>query len=462
MTARILVVDDIEANRKLLKTRLMSEYFEVMTARNGQEALEICARERADIVLLDVMMPGLNGFEVCQRLKSDPKTYHIPVVMVTALDQPSDKVYGLQAGADDFLTKPVDDVALITRVKNLTRLKRLNDELLARVASSDQLGLGETIARLSNSPGTGGRVLLVEDHPRAAKRMVDTLAAEQYVDVEIDPSQVAARLAQTAYDLLIVSLDLERADGLRLCSQVRSNEATRNLPILIISDDSDNSRLLRGLDMGVNDYVKRPIDRNELLVRVRSQIKHKRFSDQLRETLQTSVDLALTDPLTGLHNRRFFENHFDINFEQSKKQGKPFALMVLDIDHFKSVNDTYGHDIGDAVLKVFAQRLKKFTRESDFSCRFGGEEFVLLMPNTTLEEGFLMAERLRLKIAEEPFDVGLPQGPLPITASVGVAAYEEPSDTRESILKRADTALYRAKQEGRNRIAAGMLMAKTA
>ena len=462
MTARILVVDDIEANRKLLETRLMSEYFEVMTACNGAEALEICARERADIVLLDVMMPGMNGFEVCQRLKSDPKTQNIPVVIITALDQPSDKVLGLQAGADDFLTKPVDDVGLITRVKNLARLKRLNDELVARVASSDQLGLGDGAGNLSALSGTGGRVLLVEDHPRAARRMVDTLATEQYVDVETDAGNVAALLAENAYDLLMVSLDLEMADGLRLCSQVRSNEATRNLPILIISDEGDNGRLLRGLDMGVNDYLKRPIDRNELLVRVRSQIKHKRYADQLRQTLQTSVDMALTDPLTGLHNRRYFENHFDINFEKSQKQGKPFALMVLDIDHFKAVNDNYGHDIGDAVLRDFAQRLKKFTREADFSCRFGGEEFVLLMPNTTLEEGFLMAERLRLRIAEEPFDVGLPTGPLRITSSVGVAAYEDRSDSREAIMKRADTALYRAKQEGRNRIAAGLLLAQTA
>jgi two-component system cell cycle response regulator len=125
MTARVLVVDDILANVKLLEARLSAEYFEVLTAHSGQEALDICARERVDVVLLDVMMPGLDGFEVCRRIKLRRETHHVPVIMVTALDQPSDKVQGLEAGADDFLTKPVDDIALVTRVKNLARLKML-------------------------------------------------------------------------------------------------------------------------------------------------------------------------------------------------------------------------------------------------------------------------------------------------------------------------------------------------
>ena len=132
MTARVLVVDDVDANVKLLEARLTAEYFEVRTARSGREALEICANERADVVLLDVMMPGMDGFEVCRRLKSEPRTQHIPVIMVTALDHPSDRVRGLEAGADDFLTKPVDDIALVKRVRNLARLKMLTDEMLMR------------------------------------------------------------------------------------------------------------------------------------------------------------------------------------------------------------------------------------------------------------------------------------------------------------------------------------------
>ncbi len=168
MTARVLVVDDILANVKLLDARLSAEYFEVLTAYSGREALDILARERVDVVLLDVMMPGMDGFEVCRLLKSDPKSPAHSGVMVTALDQPSDKVQGLEAGADDFLTKPVDDIALITRVKNLARLKVLNDEMIVRAATTQQMGMSAASPINWTDAGASGRILLVDDHPRSA------------------------------------------------------------------------------------------------------------------------------------------------------------------------------------------------------------------------------------------------------------------------------------------------------
>ncbi len=156
MTARVLIVDDILANVRLLQARLEAEYFEIVTASSGQAALDICARERVDVVLLDVMMPGLDGFEVCRRLKSQAQTLHIPVVMVTALDQPSDRVQGLESGADDFLTKPVDDIALVTRVKSLARLKMLNDEMLMRASTSRQMGISDEEAMKAVLLGQAG------------------------------------------------------------------------------------------------------------------------------------------------------------------------------------------------------------------------------------------------------------------------------------------------------------------
>src|SRR6476659_9089330 len=176
MTARVLVVDDIPANVKLLEARLTAEYFEVLTASSGQEALEVCARERIDVVLLDVMMPGMDGFEACRRIKANPRTHHVPVVMVTALDQPSDKVQGLENGADDFLTKPVDDIALITRVKNLARLKMLNDEMLMRASTGRQMGLADSAALEKALSGRAGRIIVVDDHPRSATRLLEALS----------------------------------------------------------------------------------------------------------------------------------------------------------------------------------------------------------------------------------------------------------------------------------------------
>src|SRR4249920_4018121 len=141
MSARILVVDDVPANVKLLEARLSAEYFDVMTASNGTEALAICARAECDIILLDVMMPDIDGFEVCRRLKSNPATHFIPVVMITALDSPADRVRGLEAGADDFLTKPVSDIVLMARVGSVMRPKMMTDELRMRAITSLEIGM---------------------------------------------------------------------------------------------------------------------------------------------------------------------------------------------------------------------------------------------------------------------------------------------------------------------------------
>ncbi len=453
MTARVLIVDDIEANVKLLEARLTVEYFETLSARSGQEALQICANEGPDVVLLDVMMPGMDGFEVCQRLKADPKTQHIPVIMVTALDQPSDRVKGLEAGADDFLTKPVDDLALITRVKNLSRLKTLTDEMLMRASTSEQMGMGGEEADDAANAGLGGKILLVEDNTRSGERIMATLSGDQNVVLEKDPQQALLVLPDSDYDLLIVSLSLSGTDGLRLCSQLRSLDRTRNLPILIVTEPGEDARLHRGLDMGVNDYLVRPIDKNEMLARVRTQIKRKRYSDRLRNKLDESVELAITDALTGLYNRRYMEGHLKTLVEEAVQRGKPLSVLVADIDYFKSVNDTHGHDAGDEVLKEFAARMRQNTRGIDLACRLGGEEFVVMMPDTDLAKAYMVGERLRQCIASMPFD--LPNGAkISVTASVGVASLEGVDDTQDGLVKRADQALYCAKRDGRNRVVA--------
>src|SRR3979490_2930351 len=354
MSARILVVDDVPANVKLLEARLSAEYFDVVTASNGAQALEICARAECDIVLLDVMMPDMDGFEVCRRLKSNPATHFIPVVMVTALDHPSDRIRGLEAGADDFLTKPVSDIVLIARVRSLTRLKMMTDELRMRAITSLEIGVQGPERRAVADTGKGGRILLVDDRPSSYERLAPELSTEHTVDVETNPAEALFHAAEGNYDLLIVSLGLDRFDGLRLCSQIRSLERTRNLPILAIADVENDTKLVRGLEIGVNDYLTRPFDKCELNARVCNQIRKKRYSERLRDNVQMSIEMAITDALTGLHNRRYMESHIGALIEQASARGKPLAVSLLDIDFFKSVNDTYGHDAGDDVLREFA------------------------------------------------------------------------------------------------------------
>ena len=454
MTARVLVVDDVDANVKLLEARLSADYFEVRTARSGREALEICANEPADVVLLDVMMPGMDGFEVCRRLKSEPRTQHIPVVMVTALDHPSDRVRGLEAGADDFLTKPVDDIALVKRVRNLARLKMLTDEMLMRSSTEEQMGLAGDWLTPSDQGARKGRILVIEDQEPAFDHIEEALQSEFELTHEIDPARALLRLPDEDFDLIIVSLDLKHADGLRLCSQVRSIDRTRHLPILVVAEPGDDTLLLRSLDMGVNDYIVRPIDANELLARARTQVKRKRYVDHLRVRLEHSVEMAILDPLTGLHNRRYLASHLATLFEDASQRGKALSILLIDIDHFKAVNDCHGHGAGDIVLREFADRIRRNMRGIDLACRLGGEEFVVVMPDCDLDTAVHVGERLLQCIAAAPFEVGGKAGTLQITASGGVSALELGRDTPELILKRADQALYCAKRDGRNRVVA--------
>ena len=454
MSARVLVVDDVPANVKLLEARLSAEYFDVLTASNGADALNLCRHTGCDIILLDVMMPDMDGFEVCRRLKSDPATHHIPVVMVTALDSPADRVRGLEAGADDFLTKPVADVVLIARVRSLTRLKMLTDELRMRAITRLEIGVQSPERSAVADAGRGGRILLVDDRASSYERLATVLSAEHSVDVEPSPAEALFLAAEGNYDLLIISLDLNNFDGLRLCSQARSLERTRHVPILAIADAENNARLLRGLEIGVNDYLLRPVDKNELLARARTQVKRHRYTGDLRDSVQNSIEMAITDALTGLHNRRYMESHLAVLAEQVSQRGKPLALMMIDIDHFKSINDVHGHDAGDDVLREFAVRLRKSIRGIDLACRYGGEEFVIVMPETDLPIAGMVAERLRRSIAGEPFAINKGGERVQVTISIGLSAIEMKGGSIADAMKRADRALYRAKDTGRNRVVA--------
>jgi two-component system, cell cycle response regulator len=451
VTGRILVVDDIDANVRLLQAKLQAEYYDVLSASNGPEALKMAADERPDLVLLDVMMPGMDGFEVCRRLKNEPATRHIPVVLVTALDGRGDRITGLEAGADEFLTKPIDDILLFARVKSLTRLKLVIDELRQREASGRRIGvIAGAAARLG---GSGGRILVVDDHERQAERIVAELSLEHRPVVEIDPEK-ALLTARGPVDLIIVNTTARGFDGLRFSAQIRSDEATRHLPILGVIDPDDRSRLVKALDIGLNDILTRPIDPQELAARVKSQVRGKRYQDFLRNNLDHSLELAVTDQLTGLHNRRYMTGQLGALVNRAVRGGEPVSSLMIDIDHFKKINDGFGHDIGDQVLREFSVRLASNVRAIDLPCRYGGEEFVVIMPGASLEDAQHIAERIRRHVAGSPFRVAGVSEPLSVTISIGVAATAGAEDTAEALLKRADEAVYAAKAAGRNTVIA--------
>ena len=305
-SARILIVDDHEDNVELLRARLESWGFETLSAKDGAEALATIESSLPDLVLLDIMMPKIDGIEVARRVKNNPDLPFIPIIMQTALDSTENKVEGLEAGADDYITKPIDFPELKARVNSMLRIKRLQEE--------------------------------IEEREREL---------------------------------------------------MEANERLRHM--------------------------------------------------------------SQTDALTGLENRRHIETRLEEMFEHAKRLAEPFSCVMVDLDKFKSVNDEYGHQVGDAVLKQLAKILKNEVREIDHAGRYGGEEFILLLTGTVLDAAVTFAERVRKAIEDHTFT--FEGGTLKRTASFGVAGWPHPKvSTCDGLVKAADDALYVAKETGRNRV----------
>ncbi|MBN9464585.1 PleD family two-component system response regulator [Brevundimonas sp.] len=450
MSARILVVDDVDVNVRLLEAKLTLEYYDVLTCNDGSTALAMAAEAQPDLVLLDVMMPGMDGFETCRRLKAQVETRHIPVVLVTALDGREDRIRGLEAGADDFLTKPIDDVVLFARVRSLTRLKQIMDELREREESSRRLGVdADGVARMRSE---GGRILIVDDDALQADKIASELSGEHRITIESNP-EAALAVAKGPLDLIIVNVAAQSFDGLRIVAQAKSGDA-RRAPVLAVVDPSERSRMIKALELGAADVLARPVDSEELAARARTQIRRKRYTDFLRHKLDSGLEMAVTDALTGLHNRRYMTSQLQALVGRASHGGASVAVLVMDIDHFKAVNDGFGHDAGDEVLVEFAVRLATNVRAVDLPCRMGGEEFVVVMPGASLEAAESVAERIRRDVAAAPFRVLGGKEQLTVTISIGVAATTGQGDTPESLLKRADEGVYEAKAKGRNLVIA--------
>jgi len=444
VSARILVVDDLAPNLHLLEVKLQAEYYDVVTARSGYEALDIAGKEKLDLILMDAMMPGMNGFEACEKLKQNPKTWHIPVIMVTALEETKDRIAGLEAGADDFITKPIDDFNLMARVKSLLRLKMVTDQLLSHTGHTK----ANSRPLLEKIHDRSGKILLVEDHDFRAEKISKPLLKKNKVVVEKDPDK-AVKLAGSGMDLIIVSLVSENFDGLRVCASLRFKEDSRDTPILIVGDPEDEARLIRAYDIGINDTLMRPIEKQEMHARVNTLLRRKFYADSLRENFNENLEMVVSDPLTGLGNRRYFDRTIEPFFEALEDKDEAFSIMVFDIDHFKRVNDILGHDMGDQILKEVATRLVTNMRAVDVVSRYGGEEFMIAMPKTEEDDALVAADRIRALIAGTPIYVD--GQALRITTSAGVAQVQKGEQLRD-VFKRADDALYKAKQAGRNKV----------
>ncbi|AHM02504.1 Pole remodelling regulatory diguanylate cyclase [Roseibacterium elongatum DSM 19469] len=455
MTGRILIVDDVATNRIVMKVKLAAACYDVDQADTAANALSAARRNAPDLILLDLSLPDMSGLEACRRLKADPATAGIPVILVTAVADHASKMAGLEAGADDFLTKPVDEVTLLARVRSLLRARDAVQDLQARDACSAHLGFAEAMGGFS-AQDRPARIALVAPGARGAVIWKNALDMRLCDEVVVLPREAAlsqaGNAAQEVPDVFVIAADLgARNDGMRLLSDLRSRQHTRHAAAIMILPEGDSERAASALDLGASDILFDPFDPQELAIRIRAQLARKRQADTLRASVKAGLELAMTDSLTGLHNRRYALYRLE---QMMARPGRGVAVMMLDLDYFKAINDRHGHRVGDQVLALVARRLRAQLRNRDLLARIGGEEFLVALPFCDLKAAMDCAERLRHTIGHTTFEIDAAPAPLRVTLSVGLALVSgEPScETPQSAIDRADRALYGAKTHGRDQV----------
>lgn len=450
MTRRILVVDDVPTNRIILKVKLNAACYETMLAESGAEALDLARRASPDLILLDYAMPGMDGIAVCRALRADPATARVPVIMFTASGDEVAKLEALRAGADDFLLKPIDDKVLLARIRNLLRAR--SGSLADEAAGLENLGLAEPAAGFDLPP----RVALVAPRPETALRWRAALTPHLHGIVTPIAREAALDGRSDGADLYIVGIDLESpGSGLQLMSELRSRPGSAHAAICLVLPPGAHGVAATALDLGADDVLPEGFDGAEAALRADALIARKRDGDRQRARLAEGLRLAMTDPLTGLHNRRYAVATLGRLLADSVLRGTGCAVLVLDIDRFKAVNDRHGHAGGDAVLVEVAARLTASLREGDLVARVGGEEFLIALPGVTGPEALALAERLRRAIGDQPFDMPGTDMPLRVTVSIGLAMVADGAVAAAEAMACADRALMAAKADGRNQVIVG-------
>jgi two-component system, cell cycle response regulator len=448
---RVLIVDDDPQMVKLLSAQLSREGHQAIGARGGEEAIRMAQQDPPHLILMDVLMPGIDGYEATRRLKRSPSTAHIPIILVTALSDVQDKLKGLEAGADEFLSKPFNQAELAVRMKNMLKLMQFEEQLKFRALSVDSAFAAPAGAARAGSGAA--RILLVCREGEERSSLREHLEGRGYRVVI--PRNCAEDLFagdQRTTDLVILDSQVTGADARGICSRLKEREDTRHVPLVVIAGPHDAEERVRFLSLGADDLLPRPVDPRELEARVGRLLKQKAHLDSLQSSYRSAVSAAANDGLTNLFNHAYFKRFLELEVKRSQRQDHPTSLVLIDIDDFKSKNDTLGHAAGDLILGEVARRIRSCIREIDLPARYGGEEFAVVLPYTDRSGAAVVAERIRSAIASEEFLRGTSSAATRVTVSIGLAICPEHAKLAGELIHAADSMLYLSKKEGKNRV----------
>ena len=444
---RILVVDDDPKNLKLIKAKLNSEPYEIKGLTSGYDALTVVHEFLPDIILLDIMMPGIDGYEVVNQLKSDERTEAIPVVLITQLDGADDKAKGLQAGADEFLNKPVNTEELKARIRSLLQMKRFKEQLDGRETSTRMYHSATQKENESQLPF----VLIAEDDEKDCKIIKRYLQGLTCKTITVNSGQEALTIIEEDRpDIVLLDIMLPDLDGWRICKHIKEDQDTAHIQVIMLTSLHDADSRIRAFEAGTDDYLIKPIHAVEFQVRIRSLLRKKAYLDSLVNKMKVAVRSSITESLTGLYTNGYLKHFLDMEFNRAQRYSQMLAFIMIDIDDFKSYNDTHGHLAGDAALMDFAHLLRDTIRATDLSARYGGEEFAIVLPYSDEKDALMVAEKI--KAAIDQFNASLEDGSLQLpTVSMGIASFPSRGiDTSTALITKADEALYSAKHKGKN------------
>jgi two-component system, cell cycle response regulator len=453
---KVLIVDDEPLNTKLLAALIPSDQYSVLCAYNGPEALEIAEKFRPELILLDVMMPNMDGYEVTLKLKSMPTTNHIPIIMITALQDLEDKAKALEVGAEEFLSKPVNKIELLARINSMICLKRYREQLTLRMKSEEEvIGCDTPKSPIKNKEICRATILLVEDNDKDITLIKAQLSDLPYeILISGNGEDAIVMVKENKVDVVLLDILLPGINGFEVCSAIKGLDQMSPPQVVIITSLNDLGSQIKGAELGADDYLIKPINGRVFRARINSLVRKKKYLDKLLAHYEIAVNSAILDGLTGLYNHVFFKQSLEMEVKRSIRQQHPSTLIMLDLDNFKSHNDTYGHPAGDAILAEFSKLLKTCVRETDLVARYGGEEFCVVLPYTDKQDSLLVAEKILEAVRKHRFATAILPITETITVSAGIASCPADTSTVSELITIADAMLYEAKKAGKDRVQA--------
>ncbi|MBO9406090.1 diguanylate cyclase [Shimia sp. R9_1] len=470
MAAHVLIVDSISANRILLKVKLTGVFARVEQAASAGEALDLLHAETPDLLVLGGDLVDMSALKLCKLVKENPAFAHLPVLIANTEGTRMDRIDALHAGADDAFDMSVSTDALLARIRSIIRARSSYEELRLREQAGQIPGLAEQVS------GFEGPAQVLIASWNAAEGLLWNAQLQACVPYGLRQqqiSQIAQDMSQfAAPDAIVISLRTATPDeSLRLLAEVRARATTRQAAVLVVLDAEDDTARINALDLGANDVLIDGFDAEEAALRLDAMIARKRLTDRLRKRVEDGLTAAVTDPLTGLFNRRYAMPHLTKLAQRAHSQRGDFAVMLADLDHFKEVNDRYGHAAGDIVLAEIARRMRRCLSQADLIARMGGEEFMIVVPVEDVTAAEQVAQRLCDVVRSEPVYLRGRDIQIPVTVSIGVAMGSDLIKAKSpdckstqhlrlaahdgiasALLDRADQALYGAKAEGRDKV----------